>query len=462
MTKKRLAIFGGSFNPPGTHHRALAAALAERFDEVVILPCGGRDDKPSVATEDSLHRAIMTDLSFQGLPGVRVDRFDLENENFMRTFEVERHFSEEGEVWHALGTDLLLGGGTGSSPLHGWEHGADLWANSRFIAVTREGFELPSEDLPPHHEVVRAPLPGSSTDIRRLAGNGQPVTDLATPEVEAHIRRYGLYSGRPSTRTTVLETADPRPFIIADGANPRAVETAARFAAFEDRGNPNMILVCGGDGMMLHSIQEHWSRRLPFVGVNAGRRGYLMNDPAAVGDDPAAFLTSLRISLQTMLLVEVVGLDGEKRSFHAFNDAWLERDSGQSAWLEVRVGGETKLSRLVADGALIATPAGSTSYARAMGASPLLADAPALLLVGNNVLEPLGWKSAILPDTAEVEMLALDAAKRPVRAFVDGRLVGRAVSMSIRRSRVAAAEIGFRPGRDMAAKLMEGLFPPVA
>jgi nicotinic acid mononucleotide adenylyltransferase len=45
MNDKRIVIFGGSFNPPGLHHRKLAMALAERFDQVIILPCGSRPDK---------------------------------------------------------------------------------------------------------------------------------------------------------------------------------------------------------------------------------------------------------------------------------------------------------------------------------------------------------------------------------------------------------------------------------
>jgi len=153
-------------------------------------------------------------------------------------------------------------------------------------------------------------------------------------------------------------------------------------------------------------------------------------------------------------------LHGEQRQYYAFNDAWVERDSGQAAWLDVSVDGQVRLPKLVADGALLSTPAGSTSYARAMGATPLLHDAHGWLLIGNNVSEPLGWKSAIIPASANVSLKTLNGDKRPVRGYVDGQLVGQVMAMDVHLSHVAAAEIAFAPGRDMAAKLMEGFFPP--
>jgi nicotinate (nicotinamide) nucleotide adenylyltransferase len=455
---KRLVLFGGSFNPPGIHHRALAEELSRQFDEVVIVPCGGRDDKPSVLSVEPIHRAIMCDLAFAGLPRVRVDAFDVENEKYTRTFALDEMYAHEGEVWQAVGSDLLIGGGHGASEVHGWARGEEVWNNLRFAVVTREGYELAPEDLPPHHVIIRAPQDGSSTELRRLANARAPLDGLLPPAVVAHIQRYGLYHGLLPKSTTILTLDRPRLRLIIDEANPSAVALAERFVPFRSD-DPNLIVVCGGDGTMLHAIQDHWRERLPFVGVNAGHRGYLMNDAAAIDDVPA-FLSNLRVDLQPMLLVETTGLHGEGRHYYAFNDTWVERDSGQAAWLEVSVDGQVRLPRLVADGALLSTPAGSTSYARAMGATPLLHDVHGWLLVGNNVLEPLGWKSAIIPATAKLSLKARHADKRPIRAFVDGQPAGQVLAMDVRLSQVAAAEIAFAPGRDMAVKLMEGFFPP--
>ena len=97
--------------------------------------------------------------------------------------------------------------------------------------------------------------------------------------------------------------------------------------------------------------------------------------------------------------------------------------------------------------------AGSTAYARAMGASPLLADTPAWLLVGSNVLEPAHWKSALLSNDSSVEITNLQCDKRPTTAYVDGVSQGAVRSIRARLSRAAAVELVFLANRDMAEKI---------
>ena len=106
----------------------------------------------------------------------------------------------------------------------------------------------------------------------------------------------------------------------------------------------------------------------------------------------------------------------EKKTALAFNDAWVERASGQTAWIQVKVNGQERLAQLVADGALVATAAGSTSYARAMGGPPLPLNTPALLLVGSNVLKPKMWQPVVLPPESSIELTNLEPARRPICA----------------------------------------------
>jgi NAD+ kinase len=210
--------------------------------------------------------------------------------------------------------------------------------------------------------------------------------------------------------------------------------------------------VVGGDGAMLRSIREHWRARLPFFGINAGHLGFLLNAPEQV--NAGAFPPSDVIFRQLpMLFLEFEDEDGQTRTAHGFNDAWLERATSQSAWLEITVNNVRRIPKLVSDGALVATAAGSTAYARSMGASPLLADTPAWLLVGSNVLEPAHWRSALLSPDTTVEIRSLDPQNRPVQAFVDGLSMGRVVALHARLSRAAAAELVFCASHDMAEKI---------
>jgi len=94
-----------------------------------------------------------------------------------------------------------------------------------------------------------------------------------------------------------------------------------------------------------------------------------------------------------------------------------------------------------------------------MGASPLLVDTPSLVLVGSNVIEPTGFKSALLSLDARVSVRTLDASKRPIVAFADGVPLGPVVSFEARVSRIAAVELVFIPGHDMAEKIAQIQFP---
>src|SRR5262249_44237574 len=145
----------------------------------------------------------------------------------------------------------------------------------------------------------------------------------------------------------------------------------------------------------------------------------------------------------------------------AYNDAWMEREGGQAAWLQLDVDGVRRVSKIVGDGLLIATPAGSSAYARAMGATPVPLGSRVLTLAGGNIFHPDSWKPVALPDSSTIKLTSLDrSGKRPVRCFLGGWPAGVVQSMEVRVSAVAAAELAFNPEFDPSTKLLRSLFPP--
>lgn len=455
-----LAVFGGAFNPPGLHHRAIAEVLGRHFDRVVVVPSGPRPDKPSMQDVETIHRAAMADLAFRGLSNVRVDLFDLEGGTFTRTHDLEIRYAAEGEVWHVVGSDLVRHGGAGRSFIQArWFRGEELWRELRFAVFTRPGHPLAPDDLPPRNRVFDLNDDGSSATVRERLFRHEPVGGCLDERVAEYIDRYGLYHGRPPVRTAPLRLNPPRPVVVVDESNPRAVEIAGGLAGRCPAGPPNCILVVGGDGTMLHAIRRHWRERLPFIGVNAGHRGFLLSGAA---DFDAGWPDGPLVVRQAPLLhVEAVAPDGRVSvGVLAFNDAWVERCTGQTAWVEVRVGDEVRIPRLMGDGILLATAAGSTAYARAMGATPVLFETPALVLVGSNVLEPPGWKAVMLALDNRVVFRSLEPARRPVTAFADGVPLGETVELRLRTSRIATAELAFSPAHDMAEKIAQIQFPP--
>lgn len=451
---KRIAIFGGSFNPPGLHHRRLAEKLARHFDEVRIIPCGPRPDKEATNSIPPIFRAALADITFGDLKRVTVDLSDLERDSFTRTCDLEARFASDGELWHVIGADLITGGGKGRSPIQRtWKNGRKLWQSARFAVFTRPGCALDPADLPPQHRLIEVEVPGSSTDVRARLGRSESIAEMVTPRALAYIERYGLYRA-PVPGTWSPGSLADSPFMIqADAKNPKAAAFAKQFrSTAKGRHDPRFILTIGGDGAMLRGIREHWRRRLPFFGINAGHLGFLMNrrEDLAPGPFPPRDVIFRQLP---MLYLEFEDEKGNVTTDYGFNDAWVERSTSQSAWLEVTVNGVRRIPKLVSDGALVATAAGSTAYARAMGASPLLADTPAWLLVGSNVMEPANWKSALLSADTTVEVRSLDPVKRPIAAFVDGIARGKVIAIRARISRAAAVELVFRANHDMAEKI---------
>ena len=459
--RPRIAIYGGSFNPPGTHHRAVAEALIPHFDKIIVVPCGPRPDKPTINDVESYHRAALVDITFRGLPKVEVDLFDLELASFTTNDVFETRYGHLGELWHLIGSDLSQGGGRGESTIHRlWTRGREMWETLNFCVVNRAGFEIQSGDLPPHHQLIElaSQYPATSDEIRDKIYRREPYAELVTPDVEAYIERYGLYRGRLPSRRTRWQAGHPRVLIFADERNERAMAFAQTYRRWEDKENPSCILVLGGDGTMLRAISEHWRKRLPFIGVNQGHLGFLLNEPESVAAD-ALPSTECVIRLMPMLYIETEAPDGTRQTDLAFNDAWVERATSQSAWLEVQVNGQVRIPKLVCDGTLVCTAAGSTAYARSMGVAPLLVDTPGWLLVGSNVMSPPGWKSALLAADASITLRSIGGTKRPMNAFVGGKPLGPTITLHARSSRIATVELVFNAQRDMAEKISLIQFP---
>lgn len=458
QTTKTIAVFGGSFNPPGKHHQTIVRELAKQFDEVVVVPCGPRPDKTTVNDIESVHRAAMADIAFGGLENVRVDLFDLEHDQFTRTIDLETKYSKQGEVWHVVGSDLIQGGANGASVIQReWKDGKRLWKQAKFVVNRRKGYVWDPRDLPPRSRVTGLNLLGSSTQAREMTAHNRSAKNIVSSNVLEYINRHGLYRGGFPSRLSEYSLSDPRIELVVDERNEVPVGMARRLRRYV-HANPNVLVVLGGDGTMLHAIRKHWRRRLPFLGLHLGTVGFLMNH---LGRESVRGLFGQRFSVRQspLLHVEVMRPDGTVVDSNAFNDAWVERKSGQAAWVQVKVNGHIRIPRLIGDGVLVATAAGSTAYARAMGATPLHVDSPSILLMGSNVYEPHAWKSAHLPLETRIELKAVDPDKRPLSGFIDGIPEGDVASMKIRVSRIAAPELLFLPGNEISEKLTKIQFP---
>jgi NAD+ kinase len=449
-----IALFGGSFDPVANHHLAIVNRLLDlkMFKEIIIVPCGPRPDKTQINDTDPVYRAVMLNMVFKKMSEtVWVDTDDLEQDLFTRTHALEKKYQCRGSIWHVVGSDWVVGGGQGRSKIQQqWAQGRNLWQNSRFVVVKRVGYPLLNRDLPPNSRVVDIEIDGSSSAIRNRCFNHLPIDDWVPAEVGAYINRYGLYRGQLPLKKTSYRMLSPKVLVVADAANSKAVEYQKWLEPYTDVSAPNIIVVLGGDGKLTEAIRRHWHLRLPFFGLNAGNDGYLLNDVPA--DRFITALQSLTVYHLPLLDVQLTSVSGEKHKIVGFNDAWIERETGQAAWIELTWNGTHRIDKIVGDGILVSTAAGSTGYAKHLCKFSLPTHMNELLLVGMGISKPFGWQDTVFSSNSVFEMKALNKHKRPLRAFVDSVALRTVRHMQVRVSRIASAELAFIEDFDIVAK----------
>ncbi len=155
-------------------------------------------------------------------------------------------------------------------------------------------------------------------------------------------------------------------------------------ASYETIGaTADLAIVLGGDGTMLNAARRLAEYRVPLVGVNQGRLGF-MTDIAR--QDMIAGITALlsgKFSSEQRFLLDIEVLRGGSRVLHtlALNDVVVNKgDIGRMIELEVKVDGEF-IYVLRADGIIVATPTGSTAYALSANGPILHPAVPGIALV---------------------------------------------------------------------------------
>ena len=179
------------------------------------------------------------------------------------------------------------------------------------------------------------------------------------------------------------------------------------------------LIAFGGDGTLLHTVQETLNRDLPLLGVHTGTVGFLMNGQA---DDPqgtAEKLVSGAYSIRQYPLLRV-RFDG--KAYFALNDLSLTRGEHPGV-IEVQAladGEEVFLAH--GDGAVVSTPLGATAYGLSAGGPVIRPDAACLLLVPLCARELL-LRPVILPLGTEVTLLAHGRDRRRLQLAIDGQIL---------------------------------------
>ncbi len=184
MTGRRVAIYGGSFDPPHLGHvLSVAWALsASDIDEVWAIPTWRHAfGKAHGASFDA--RMAMCELAFAPFRGVT--SMDLERElgdvsRTLETLQTIRSRRPDAELRLLIGADVL-------QTVDRWYRWEDVIQLAPPLVVGRDGYPAP--------EACPISIPNvSSTDVRAALEHGGELTGLVPTAVIAHIRKHGLYA----------------------------------------------------------------------------------------------------------------------------------------------------------------------------------------------------------------------------------------------------------------------------
>lgn len=218
----------------------------------------------------------------------------------------------------------------------------------------------------------------------------------------------------------------------------------------------DVIVALGGDGFMLHTLHETQSVDLPVYGMNRGTIGFLMN--AYSESDLFERLAQAEMAQIHPLHLRAVSGDGAVHEALAINEVSLLRAGPQAAKLRISVDGRERMKELVCDGALVATPAGSTAYNYSAHGPILPIDADVLALTAMAAFRPRRWRGALLPSAARVTIEVLEPEKRPVRADADSRSVQDVRCVDIRTEPNVTHRLLFDPGHGLEERLIREQF----
>ena len=222
----------------------------------------------------------------------------------------------------------------------------------------------------------------------------------------------------------------------------------------------DVVVALGGDGLMLETLHRMMDKGTPIYGMHRGTVGFLMNDYREEG-----LLERLEAAVPTRikpLVMHVLDTDGNRHFARAINEVSLYRQTYQAAKLEIWVDGTIRMKELIGDGALVATPAGSTAYNHSAYGPILPLNANLLALTALNPFRPKRWRGALLPDRSEVRFGVLDANKRPVSAVADHTEFRNAVEVVVRLDRDRSIIMLHDPDHGMEERIIAEQFAAAA
>ena len=178
----------------------------------------------------------------------------------------------------------------------------------------------------------------------------------------------------------------------------------------------NTIIVIGGDGFMLETLKKNKNLKKSFYGVNSGNYGFLMNKFSKkliiknLAKAKTVNIFPLEMSVKTKKKL---------RKNIAINEVSILRQSRQAANLSITSNSKYIIKKLVSDGVLVSTPAGSTAYNLSVHGPILSLNSKKISIAPISAFRPRRWGGKIVSDKSKIIITNLNPKKRPISAVAD-------------------------------------------
>jgi len=216
--------------------------------------------------------------------------------------------------------------------------------------------------------------------------------------------------------------------------------------------NSDVIIVAGGDGFMLHVLKKYVKFKKPFYGINCGTYGFLMNKYNS-GNLENKISKAKKTIINPLQITSFNNKIYKKRSLIAVNEISLFRQTKQTASLKLEIGKKTLIKKLIGDGVLVSTPAGSTAYNLSVRGPILSLNSGKLAITPISPFRPRRWEGKIVSNNVKIKFTNLDPKKRPVAAVADNIEIRNIKTLNIKVNKNINLTLLYDPGRSLVKRI---------
>ena len=213
----------------------------------------------------------------------------------------------------------------------------------------------------------------------------------------------------------------------------------------------SLIVVIGGDGFMLKTLKKYYKFNKPFYGINSGNYGFLMNK-FEKNKMYNKIQKAKKVNISP-LIMKVKTQFGKIKKGIAINEVSILRQSRQAAYLSIKYGERTIIKKLIADGVLVSTPAGSTAYNLSVHGPILSLNSKKLSVAPISAFRPRRWKAKVINDNSRIIIKNLNPKKRPISAVADNFEVRNAKQIIIKKNKKIKVCLMYDNNRSLQKKI---------